>query len=83
MKKELFFSRGSFITLINFRAQTQGAQTRYSAECMLSCHVRVLEWIYTIWLPDCHGFPYLKLARYLKFKWQQRDSNPQPLPLAS
>ena len=43
MKKELFFSRASFITLINFRAQTQGAQTRYSVECMLSCHVRVLE----------------------------------------
>ena len=45
MKNEegIFFSRGSFITLINFRAQTQGAQTRYSAECMLSCHVRVLE----------------------------------------
>ena len=30
-------------------------------------------------LPECHGFSCLKQAQYLKFKWQQRDSYPQPL----
>ena len=30
-------------------------------------------------LPECQGTPCSKQARYLKFKWQQRDSNPQPL----
>ena len=30
-------------------------------------------------LPECQGIPCLKQAPYLKFKWQQRDSNPQPL----
>ena len=30
-------------------------------------------------LPECQGTPCSKLAPYLKFKWQQRDSNPQPL----
>ena len=30
-------------------------------------------------LPECQGTPCSKQAPYLKFKWQQRDSNPQPL----
>ena len=30
-------------------------------------------------LPECKGTPCSKQAPYLKFKWQQRDSNPQPL----
>ena len=30
-------------------------------------------------LPECQGTPYSKQAPNLKFKWQQRDSNPQPL----
>ena len=30
-------------------------------------------------LPECQETPYSKQAPYLKFKWQQRDSNPQPL----
>ena len=30
-------------------------------------------------LPECRGTPCSKQAPYLKFKWQQRDSNPQPL----
>ena len=30
-------------------------------------------------LPECQGIPCLKQAPNLKFKWQQRDSNPQPL----
>ena len=30
-------------------------------------------------LPECQGTPCLKQVPYLKFKWQQRDSNPQPL----
>ena len=48
--------------------------------CMLlSCHVRVLEWIYTLLLPECQGTPCSKQARYLKLKWWQRDSKPKPL----
>ena len=48
--------------------------------CMLlSCHVRVWEWIYTLYLPECQGTPSSKQARYLKFKWLQRDSKLQPL----
>ena len=30
-------------------------------------------------LPECQGTPCSKQAPYLKFKWQQCDSNPQPL----
>ena len=30
-------------------------------------------------LPECQGTSCLKQAPYLKFKWQQRDSNLQPL----
>ena len=40
------------------------------------------EWIYTLWLPECQGTPCSKKARYLKFKWQQRESNPQPINLS-
>ena len=34
-------------------------------------------------LTKCHWPPCLKQVPYLKFKWQQRDSNPQPLRLLS
>ena len=37
------------------------------------------EWIYTLFLPEYQGTPCSKKAQYLKFKWLQRDSNPQPL----
>ena len=30
-------------------------------------------------LPECQGTPWSKQALYLKFKWQQRDSNSHPL----
>ena len=32
-------------------------------------------------LPECQGTPCSKQAPYLKFKWQQRDSNSHPLSL--
>ena len=49
-------------------------------DCMLlSCYVRISESIHTLYLPECQGTPCSKQARYLKFKWLQRDSNPQPL----
>ena len=32
-------------------------------------------------LPECQGTPFSKQTPYLEFKWQQRDSNPQPLSL--
>ena len=45
----------------------------------LSSHVHVLELIYTLSLPKCQETTCSSQARYLKFKWQQRDSNPEPL----
>ena len=42
----------------------------------LSCHVLVSEWIYTLQLPKCQGSPCSKQVRYLKFNWQQQNSNP-------
>ena len=36
---------------------------------LLSCHIRVLEWICTLQLPECWGTSGLKQALYLKFKW--------------
>ena len=47
----------------------------------LSCHVRISEWIHILYLPECRGTSCSDKARYLKFKWLQRDSNPQPLTL--
>ena len=48
-------------------------------ECMLlSCHVRVWEWIHTLQLRECQGTPCSNEAPYLKIKWLQRDSKPQP-----
>ena len=37
--------------------------------------------IRTLWLPENEGTPCLKQAQYLKFKWLQQESNPQPLSL--
>ena len=45
----------------------------------LSCHVRASEWIHTLWLPECQRTHCSKQERYPRFKWWQRDSNPQPL----
>ena len=48
--------------------------------CMfLLCHVRISEWIHTLYLSEYQGTPCSLQARYLKFKWLQRDSNLQPL----
>ena len=44
-----------------------------------SCHVRVWEWIHTLHLPECPETSCSKQAPYLKIKWLQQDSNPQPL----
>ena len=50
--------------------------------CMLlPCHVRISEWIHTLYLPERQGTPCSKQARYLKLKWLQRDSNPQLISL--
>ena len=46
---------------------------------VLTCYVHVSEWIHTLQLPECQGTPCSKEARNLKFKWLQRDSNPQLL----
>ena len=46
---------------------------------LLSCHIRISGWIYTQYLPECQVSPCPKQARYMKFKWLQRESNPQPL----
>ena len=45
-------------------------------DCMfLSCHVRVSEWIHSLYSPECQGTPCSKQAPHLKFMWQQLDSN--------
>ena len=44
----------------------------------LSCHVRVWEWIHTLQMPECQGTHCSKEAPYLKIKWLQLDSKPQP-----
>ena len=51
---------------------------RYIWLYVIIIHVHVPEWIYFIKLPECQGTPCSKQARYLKFKWQQKDLNPQP-----
>ena len=49
-------------------------------DCMfLPCHVRIPEWIHTLYFPEFQGTTCSKEAQYLKFKLLQRDSNPQPL----
>ena len=45
---------------------------------VISSHIRVTGWFYTLELPECHGTPCLKQVPHLKFMWQQQDSNPQP-----
>ena len=47
----------------------------------LSCHICVLEWIYSLQLPESQEKYFLKQAWYLKFKWQQRDLNSQTFSL--
>ena len=49
----------------------------YSAfDCMfLSCHARISEWIYTLYLPECQRTSCSKQAQYRKFKWLQRLSD--------
>ena len=54
--------------------------SNWYSDCMLlSWHIRVSEWIYFLKLPEFQGTPFSKQARYLKFKWQRWDSNPQSL----
>ena len=43
------------------------------------CHRRISAWTRNLYLPECQGIRCSKQARYLKFKWLQRDSNPQPI----
>ena len=44
--------------------------------CMLlSYHVRVSEWIYTLYLPECHETPCLKQARYLSLNDSNENRN--------
>ena len=48
-------------------------------DCMfLSCQVRISKWIHTLRLRECQETPCSKQAWYLKFKWLQLDSNPEP-----
>ena len=43
-------------------------------DCMfLLRHVRISEWLDTLYLPECQGTPCLKQAWYLKLKWPTRN----------
>ena len=44
-----------------------------------SCHVGVWERIHTLQLPECQGTHCSKEVPYLKIKWLQRHSKPQPV----
>ena len=46
---------------------------------LLLYHVRVSHWIYTLKIPECQGTPRPTQVQYLKLKWKQQDSDPQPL----
>ena len=46
------------------------------------CLTRLSKWVQTLYLPECQKPSSSKQAPYLKFKWQQWDSNPQP-PVSS
>ena len=47
--------------------------------CVFTMSHRRSEWIYTLTLPKCRGARCSKQAQYLKVKWLQRNTNPQPL----
>ena len=48
-------------------------------DCMLlSCHVPISEWTYTLHMPEYQGTLFSKKKGYLKFKLLKRDSNHQP-----
>ena len=58
---------GRFVRNINLRLYVIiMSRTEYQSECTLYS------------LPEFQGTPSSKQAPYLKFKWQQRDSNSQP-----
>ena len=48
---------------------------------LLSCQVRIWEWMPNLWLPECQGTPCSKQEQNLKLKWLQLDSNSEPLSL--
>ena len=48
---------------------------------LFSCHVRISEWIDTLYLPECQGTPCSKQARYLKFNASNVPRNASYLSL--
>ena len=65
----------SFISSLtdNLKTYNTASKRKYSGlskyGCMLlSCHVLILQRIYTLQLPQCQETPCSKQARYLKFK---------------
>ena len=76
LRKRMALKYGKWVDL------DQQNQMKLLSNCiLLSCQISISEWIYTLQLPGCQETPCSKQARYLKFKGQQRDSNPQPLSL--
>ena len=67
------------IALLSLRLEGEETLKYRCVYMLLSCHIRLSDWIYTLDLPECQGTPCSKQLRYLKFKWQQRESNPQSL----
>ena len=45
---------------------------------MLLCHVRISEWIKTLYFPECQGTPWSNQARNLNAKWLQMHSDFAP-----
>ena len=51
------------------------AQQSTTIITVCSSHVRVSEWINTLYLPECQRTPFWKQAQNMKFKWLQLDLN--------
>ena len=66
--------------LTNWLSWVVSAYLYQALYCMLlSCYVRISEWIHTLYMPECQGTLCSKQFQYFKFKWLQGDSNPQPV----
>ena len=65
----------NWINLFIFYISAELPETYLPDYMLSSCHVQVLDWIYTLsFLPECQGTPCSKQTPNLEFKWQQFDS---------
>ena len=73
-KGGMFYMSFTCSSINSFTLNTAPVIKLFFNGMLLSCHVRGLEWMYTLYLPECQRTPCSKQAWYLKLKWQQRAS---------